>query len=227
MNDGRAALAVFVKTPGLSPIKTRLAAGIGPTGAQEFYRLSLAAIERTVTSAADASPFVAYWAVAEETGLADPRWQRFARVGQGNGGLDQRLCHVFEHLKRGHDLVVAIGADSPQITAEIVGKAFDTLRPDRPLSVLGRCHDGGFYLVGANRNLTPSVWEGVPYGGPEAANRLAENLARHGTVCELMWLSDVDRAEDLPVLRDELEAVPVLSSQQRAILAWITATLNL
>ncbi len=43
-----AAIAIFVKTPGLSPVKTRLAATIGEEKAKEFYLLSLKAVEKTV-----------------------------------------------------------------------------------------------------------------------------------------------------------------------------------
>jgi len=36
-------LAIFAKTPGLSPVKTRLAASIGDEKACEFYQYSVAA----------------------------------------------------------------------------------------------------------------------------------------------------------------------------------------
>jgi glycosyltransferase A (GT-A) superfamily protein (DUF2064 family) len=38
------ALAIFVKTPGLSPVKTRLAEGIGQARAEAFYRLAVDAV---------------------------------------------------------------------------------------------------------------------------------------------------------------------------------------
>jgi glycosyltransferase A (GT-A) superfamily protein (DUF2064 family) len=44
-------LAVFVKTPGLSPIKTRLAASVGEQKALEFYRRSLRVTEAVVHAA--------------------------------------------------------------------------------------------------------------------------------------------------------------------------------
>ena len=34
------AAAIFVKTPGISPIKTRLAVGIGQANAESFYKMS-------------------------------------------------------------------------------------------------------------------------------------------------------------------------------------------
>src|SRR5690349_4349170 len=45
----RSAIAIFVKTAGLSPVKTRLAKSpLGKVGAEEFHRLSCVAIQHTV-----------------------------------------------------------------------------------------------------------------------------------------------------------------------------------
>lgn len=228
MKTAEAALVVFVKTPGLSPIKTRLAEGLGRARADEFYRLSLAAVEATVTAVNVAAEFCPYWAVAEEEGLADPRWQRFPQVQQGTGGLGERLGHVFAELQSRHDVVVAIGADSPQITPVVLRDAIGSLQQERAddAHVLGRCHDGGFYLVGTNHVLPLEAWRDVPYSLPAAADRLAANLAKHGKIVELARLTDVDWVDDLATIRAELIAVPKLSPTQLALLDWVTAALR-
>ena len=56
------AAAIFVKTPGLSPLKTRLATGIGAAAATDWYRLAARA---TAAAVAQLPNLVAYWAVAE------------------------------------------------------------------------------------------------------------------------------------------------------------------
>ncbi|MCI0332882.1 MAG: DUF2064 domain-containing protein [Planctomycetes bacterium] len=218
------ALALFVKTPGVSPVKTRLAAGLGRERAEEFFRLSLAAVEATARRAADVNGIRPHWAVAEEMALEDPRWQRFPRLYQGTGNLGDRLGRVFIDLGRRHETVVATGGDSPQISPDIIREAFSILRLDSGLTahVLGRCHDGGFYLVGTNRHLPLDTWCDVPYGTGDAADRLAENLVKHGEIVELPALTDVDQAENLVILKDELNAVPNPSPEQLAILKWIT-----
>ncbi len=220
----RAALAVFVKTPGLSPIKTRLAERIGRESAEEFFRLSLAAVEATVAAAAELYDICPYWAVAEQAALADSRWLRFPRLHQGTGGLGERLGRVFMDLERRYDAVVAIGGDSPQISPDIIREAFRILRqrPTHRTHVLGCCHDGGFYLVGTNQHVPSNMWCNVPYGTRDAANQLAANLAPHGEIVELPTLTDVDHMEDLVILRDELNSMPSPSPEQLAILNWIT-----
>jgi rSAM/selenodomain-associated transferase 1 len=222
MNACQAALVVFVKTPGMSPIKTRLADVIGRVRAQEFYCLSLAAVEATVAEVAESKHICPYWSVAEEDGLAHPRWQRFARLHQGTDGLGERLSRVFAALQGRHGIVIGIGADSPQITPEIIRRAIDCLQQadERSAHVVGRCHDGGFYLVGTNHPLSPKTWQDVPFSTSAAAERLIANLAAQGTVHELMRLSDVDRFEDLAVMMDELKAIPNPSMAQQAVQSW-------
>ncbi len=241
------ALAVFVKTLGLSPIKTRLAETLGRERAAEFYRLSVAAVEATVAAAVDSIGVAAYWAVAEDAGLAELRWQRFPRICQGPGELGERLGRVFGELQQQHDAVIAIGADSPQITPALIGRASEVLLTPRgsgtffpaPVSdvqclrgkkvsapfahVLGRCHDGGFYLVGTSRGLPAETWRGVPYSTPAAAETLAEKLAAVGPIVELPQLVDVDRVEDLAVLREELRSIAKASAEQLAVLKCIDA----
>ncbi|MDQ3495902.1 MAG: hypothetical protein M3485_10390, partial [Pseudomonadota bacterium] len=73
-ND-RIGLAIFVKTPGHSPLKTRLAAGIGRESAERFHRLAAEAVA-AVARAAQATPpgLATAWAVAEDSALDDALW---------------------------------------------------------------------------------------------------------------------------------------------------------
>ncbi len=222
VNRAQVAIAVFVKTPGLSPIKTRLAAEVGVRAAAEFYELAIAAVEATVTRLKREAGISPYWAVAEEAGHADRRWRHFSCIGQGPGDLGERLGHVFHELQGQHETVIALGADSPQVTASLLQRACRRLQDELPLAahVLGRCHDGGFYLAGTSRRLPPEVWNNVPYSTPDAADRLAAILTSYGVIAELPTLTDVDRAEDLMVLRDELASLAKLSSSQRTVFEW-------
>ena len=225
MIDRQAAIAVFVKTPGQSPVKTRLATGIGRMAAEEFYRLSVAAVERAVTSLAASADIAVYWAVAEETGLNDLRWRRFPRVFQGPGNLGDRLNHVFESVQERHPTVLAIGADSPQITPRLIRSALDCLSSKQGscAHVLGRCYDGGFYLVGTKAEVPRRAWLEVSYSTSETAERLADQLAALGAIEELPSLTDVDQVEDLSRLYDELGEVSEPSREQLALMDWIAS----
>lgn len=224
MSDNSAAIVVFVKTPGLSPIKTRLAADLGREKADDFYHLSVAAVEATVTATAAITGVSPYWAVAELEGMGEQRWQRFPRIHQGGGALGERLQKVFCELRKRHRIVVAIGADSPQIRSEAICTAFQHLQDDQLncTSVLGRCPDGGFYLVGTNIELPSDVWVDVPYSASDTADGMSLHLKRHGEVLELPVLTDVDDVRDLQAVQSELQMICDPTSEQTAVLAWLT-----
>lgn len=226
MTRHSAAIAVFVKTPGLSPIKTRLAAGIGAERSAEFYRLSVAAVAATVAAVTKSSVANPYWAVAEEAGLDDPLWQQFPRVSQGSGGLGERLSHVFHALFSRHTAVIAIGADSPQIIPDLLERAVAALVEQETdcAHVLGRSHDGGFYLVGSNVHLSQETWLDVPYSTPTTAQEMAASLYSSGQIKELVQLTDVDQAENLPTLKKELLAIDSPTPEQLKLLNWLNQT---
>ena len=62
------AIAVFVKTPRLSPVKTRLAASIGTPNAEQLYRLCIGAIEQTLDTTLKNLNATPFWAVGEVLG---------------------------------------------------------------------------------------------------------------------------------------------------------------
>jgi len=228
MNDSSAAICVFVKTLGLSPLKTRLAADLGRKKADEFYHLSVAAVEATVAAAAAIHGVSPYWAVAELEGMGDPRWERFPRIHQGGGGLGERLQNVFCKLRERHRIVAAIGADSPQIRSEAICTALQSLEDDQlnGASILGRCPDGGFYLVGSNFAVPTEVWVEVPYSASDTADRMSLGLKRHGEVFELPALTDIDDVRDLQALQSELQKIRDPTAEQTAVLAWLNQQIN-
>ncbi len=215
-------LAVFVKTPGMSPIKTRLATSIGQARAEEFYRRSVAAVEDCMTRLKALEMLQPHWAVAEPDALAHPMWSNHTTISQGQGSLGLRLAKVFDALSRRHEIVMAIGGDSPQLSVGTFELAIRHLNGRANCShVIGRCHDGGFYLVGSNRRVPTIVWNQVTYSEASTADELVQLLSQTGRVGDLGRLSDVDTHTDLSVLVDELQCVESLTSPQQCLLSWL------
>jgi len=210
-----AAIAVFVKTPSLSPVKTRLAAGIGETKARAFYGLCLKAIEETLKHV-DAT---AFWAVGEEDGLDDPLWQGSPRLYTGSGGLGQRQHHIYETLRQQHAKVLLIGADTPQLSQPILQEAITAL--DDYDFTIGPARDGGYYLFGGRISVAGSVWTGTTYSTATTRQELLTQLpsAPH----ELPLLTDVDTQDDLAQAQQEMPGG--MTETQQNIMAWLQAVI--
>ena len=205
------AIAIFVKTPSLSPVKTRLAAGIGSESAQEFYRMSLDAVKETVK----AVKAIAYWAVAEEKGLTDPLWLGFPALYTGEGGLGERQHYIYQTLLDNYGRVLLIGADAPQISKDTLEQAEIAL--DTNDFVIGPARDGGYYLFGGRVSTEQKIWTSVPWSTSMTRERLESALSSKPG--HLPLLTDVDTEDDLPFMIREMP--PIISQQQKFIMQWV------
>lgn len=229
------AIAVFVKTPGLSPIKTRLAANLGIAQAAEFYRLALNATAAMVQAACrsledSAITLTPYWAVAEPEAMDWPGWSTFATTSQGSGGLGTRLDHVYRALLARHDFVLFIGADAPHVPFSVLTQGCEQLatslirQPDEAVFLLGRAEDGGYYLFGGCRQIEQALWESVPYSVATTADEFANRLRSLGEIRELPLHFDIDTIDDLRRFSEiDASQLNLLEEQQRAIewASWI------
>ncbi len=215
------ALAIFVRTPERSPVKTRLAATMGRGFAQEFYILSVAAIEELASIASQSIPgLVPHWAVAESEAMADPRWSGFSVVDQGSGDLGARLARVHQTLIERFDRVVLIGADSPQLTVCQLRASIDALEKDADFCI-GPAKDGGYHLFASRRTIPQDVWMGVPYSCARTALEFVRLLAPIGKVATSEVLGDVDEEADLEPMRLDLGKLDGATAAQARMLDFL------
>lgn len=213
------ALAIFVKTAGLSPLKTRLAQDIGRADAEQFHELSAAAVGAVARAVIPAiTPF---WAVAEAVALTADCWQDFECIHQGSGSLGDRLDHICRVLLTRHDRVLMIGADTPQITPHLLHRAAAHLAcPDTPF-VLGPAADGGFWLFGTRQPVSTDTWTMPRYSSPHAATDLRIALADQGRIAPLPVGVDGDRGADLPHITAALDAIDRPLPEQVRLKQWL------
>ena len=214
-----AALAIFVKTAGLSPVKTRLAAGIGAPAALCFHQLAAAA---TAEVARACEPWLTpYWAIAEAGSTAVAAWPGFATLRQGDGDLGARLHTVYAELQARHGRVLLIGADAPQLTTALLQRALAVLDDARTPFVIGDASDGGFWLFGGRMAIPREVRTRVRYSQAQTALDLQQRLAAVGAIGAAECLTDVDNAADLPALRDALGILSAPLPAQQALQQWL------
>jgi glycosyltransferase A (GT-A) superfamily protein (DUF2064 family) len=196
-------VAIIVKTPGFSPLKTRLAKSIGKDRAEEFYRLSVRSTEGYITRALQLVPgLTATWAVAEVEGAEDSIWHAFATTVLSPGDLGHRLGRAYAYFLETYDYVLFVGADSPHVSGERLHEAVAGLA-NHSFSV-GRTTDGGFYIFGGKVPVPLEKWTSVLYSQPDTAQQLEKTFASLGTFAEVKTEFDIDTVEDLATLRDEL-----------------------
>jgi len=189
-------IACFVKTPGLSPIKTRLASSIGNQNALKVYGLMLAGLRGTFETLLKLDPnATAYWAVAEDD-INESFWCDFPCLKQDGGDLGDRLHSIYSQILERHDGAILIGADCPFLTSDKIYSASQRIRSQQGF-VLGPTFDGGFYLFGGTRSLEKKVWKTPTYSSPTTELELKTELSKIQTVVELEELFDVDEYKDL------------------------------
>jgi uncharacterized protein len=199
-----ASLLVFVKPPLPGLVKTRLAAGLGADAAADLYR---ALAERVLSQTAPAAG--EYARVVFADGLAAVRaWlPREDCVPQSAGDLGRRMAQAFAWaFARGHERVVLIGTDAPELSRRHVQEAFAALATHDV--VLGPARDGGYYLI-ALRGPCPELFTGIAWSTADVLDATLVRAAALGLDGErLSPLTDIDTLEDVrgewPRLREWL-----------------------
>ena len=209
----KARIAVFAKTPELSPVKTRLAAQTGQAAATAVYERSLlvtAAILRALPE------WIApVWAVGEAEAPAHPRWREVPTLFTGEGGLGRRLANVYDKLREDDAPAILIGSDSPQLSPAAIVAAAERARGR---IALGPSADGGFYLFASSLPIAESVWTAVEYSVAGTLADLESRLPPAERI-RLPELCDLDDWSSLRRARRELGRAPL--PEQREMAAWL------
>ncbi|GAB4255220.1 MAG: TIGR04282 family arsenosugar biosynthesis glycosyltransferase [Methylomicrobium sp.] len=219
---GQGAVALFVKTPGLSPVKTRLAVKLGAAIAERFHVLAASATCAVLDAASRSCNVRGYYAVAEQAAACAEYWHEMPCLWQGDGGLGERMRRVYETLLENHEFVILVGADIPQMTVTELQSASEWLTHDEQARfAFGPSYDGGFWLFGGNGPLPTGLWTDVVYSRPETGMRFFEAIQRCGDVRTLTTLRDVDEPDDLIALDRVLQDLDRPLPEQLALMRFL------
>ena len=218
-------LALFVKTPGRSPVKSRLWPAIGRKAAEALYLDCAEAGAEVARALQRAGTLHAYWAVAEAEDDAPPVWRELPRLPQGEGDLGERMAAVYDALLARHGAALLVGTDVPHLPPEALAEACDALSSARADVVLGPSDDGGFWLVGGTRALPHSAWTAPRYSTPHARADFIAALPTDVCMHLLPTLRDLDEADDFAPVHAALAALPAPTPAQARVLRRLDALL--
>jgi rSAM/selenodomain-associated transferase 1 len=199
-------LVIMAKAPRPGTVKTRLAPGLSPEAVTALYCCLL---EDTLAMARSLKNVqVALMCPQSDVNeLAQLAGKDASVIAQNGNGLAAGLASVFAHFaEHKQQRVIAFNSDSPHLPRSVLEGAFETLATHD--IVVGPTHDGGYYLVGAKASY-PTLFANDGMGTNSALERL---VARVRTLELSVGFADrfydVDVAEDLSRLADELRLAP-------------------
>ncbi len=209
MSPARSAILVVAKAPVAGLAKTRLAPRFGPDGAAELAAAALLDTLAAVDQADVASRILAVTgdlAGARRAGEIASVLENFTVIAQRGAGFADRLiaAHADAAVLAGAP-VLQIGMDTPQVSAGILSDAASMLADGGVDAVLGRALDGGWWALGVSDPHLATVLGHVPMSRSDTGTLTRAALAERGaSVAELPELRDVDTAEDVWTVADEV-----------------------
>ena len=184
-------IIVFVRTPELGKVKTRLAKSIGDVSALTIYKLLLKHTE-TVLHDLSFDKVVYYSEKVEENDFWEARL--FEKKRQKGADLGKRMQHAFETaFEKGYQKVLIIGSDLFDLKSIHITTAFEALE-NHDLTI-GPSLDGGYYLLGM-KELYPAVFKNKKWGTDSILGNTLKDLQQQN-VKLLEALNDIDTFEDL------------------------------
>jgi len=229
-------LVIMAKAPRPGAVKTRLAPSLSPEAVTAFYCCLLDDTLALARSLSDVEVAV-MCPDSDVDELARVAGNQASIVAQKGEGLAAGLTSVFAHFGEGHRMnalrtsalqrrIIAFNSDSPHLPRSVLEHAFETLAAHDV--VVGPTHDGGYYLVGAKASH-PTLFAGDGMGTSSALERLlARARALELSVGFADRFYDIDVAEDLTRLAEELRLAPARAPRTAAWLKeWDSTAIDL
>jgi len=141
------AIIVFQKFPAPGKVKTRLAATIGNEKAAYIYTFLLNYTHQLLTRTT-AEILVFHEGPINKEEYPSANYWFYPQEGDG---LGEKMYNAFEKaFKENYDRVLIIGTDCQELQTSHIEEALRSL--DKNDLVLGPANDGGYYLIGLNKN---------------------------------------------------------------------------
>ena len=200
------ALLVFVKTPKINYVKTRLASHLKPDEILALYTAFLKDIDTRFRKLNN----IDFWYVISPENLNIPDLSDHIDIKnyfiQQGESLGDRMCNAFNHLANlNYTKLVLIGSDIPDISLMHISDALQSLTDTD--CVIGPTYDGGYYLI-ATKKCHPGLFQNIEWSTDKVLDQTLIQAKESGLSVKLInRLSDVDTFEDLQHLSERLAQI--------------------
>jgi rSAM/selenodomain-associated transferase 1 len=203
---------MFLKSPDVGAVKSRLAATVQADVALELYRCFVSDMMGMIAEGGYSLTIFFYPPESEEK-IA--RWlgQEHTFFPQSGDDLGERMKNAFRTVfSQGVASAILIGTDIPDLPARIIDEALTSLTGHD--AVLGPTYDGGYYLIGFRADtFLPQAFDGISWSSPEVFAQTLCALETAGCrVHVLQRWRDIDTFEDLEALFRDSQSTPFTGS---------------
>ena len=198
------AIIIFTRYPEPGLTKTRLISELGPEGAARFHKNLVERMVEIVRSFINNKPIKLIISFNHSDTKQIKNWlgSKIIYHKQSGDNLGGKISSNFKQvLKSGVDKAILIGTDIPEISPKHLNIALTTLKNHD--TVLGPASDGGYYLIGMNRDsYSPKLFQNINWGRAGVLNQTLNKIIDLGSDYYLMdKLNDIDTPEDLKKLK--------------------------
>ena len=185
-------ICIFAKPPMPGQAKTRLIPALGSQRAAEVARALLDDVIRA-SMLVNRAQVVISTTEMFQTEEAVPVWL------QPQGDLGIRLEKTLQLALQSSDSAIALGADTPGLTALMLSQAADRL--GREDAVLGPTDDGGYYMIGMRR-CPNGLFQNIRWSTQETFRDTLHQFAQFNLGYSIVpkWF-DLDTPDDLQRVR--------------------------
>jgi uncharacterized protein len=198
------ALAVMAKAPIPGAVKTRLVPFLSVEEAAELARALLIDQLDHLKTIPTADLYLVFTPQETEPLMRELAPAPFELFPQIDGDLGARMQNIFATLfAKGHKNIILIGADLPPVPLSHFVQGLAYLEQPEPRAVLAPSIDGGYYLIGLNRQ-SPEIFTDMRWSHDQVfAQTLAKLHALTVPTLELPQWFDIDTPEDLKALAQD------------------------
>lgn len=210
--EANKSLIIFVRTPALGRVKTRLARDVGPEKALSLYRAFVVQVVGAARRWREQDPdqhpdqtcriLIAYTPGDGGPVLREWLGQDLEYLPQAGRDLGERMANAMASaFELGADQAVLVGSDIPDLEAGHISEAFSALA--KADAVLGPSADGGYWLVGGKKDrFRARLFEKMAWGSDRVFRDTVSRAQALGlTLAPLAQLQDVDTPADLEKTR--------------------------